>query len=462
MKSKTSEKYPGSALCIIYCSLIAMSNCGAPEIKLRDNKMEPVIEKTISNYTPITNGVYKKALDKKEQSIDDIFILALDRSEKIAIGAEDLFQAREKTRQAWGAVLPQVSFRANVYTLPAAPTGGSFNQGYRFYARQSIMTGLDEYSAIEAAPLNEKYSALRLKEQAALLYDQISQIFYKYLLLQDSLKTQNILLESSSDLKNELEKRFYLGKIRRSEILSVEAVIAKTQAQLVNTEVLISEAQKNIRSLAGLDRDFTPENPGSEDNFNSDHYPGNFFGQPENVQKRPDLAALKTAWELAKITTLNVLGGHLPSIYLEGQYRIPNSSEKSTTGIPDFYGGIVAQFPLFSGGIVHSQYLAAKSQEYQAELRYRELLRTAGEELDFYVHSWQAGEKQLSLLKTAKDRADNAYNTTLADYGIGQATNLEVLSALNNQAAARDEFEKTTLNQKLLIVHIKILAGELP
>jgi outer membrane protein TolC len=429
---------------------------------VQNQQTAKILDENLKVNDEAAGKAYKKTLDKEKLNVHDLFTLAVKYSEKMAIAKEDIIQSREKTRQAWGAVLPQLSFRANLNLPATASTGGLFTQGFRFYARQNILTGLNEFSGIRAAPLQEKYSALQLKSQEALLYDQIAQIFFEYLLLEDSLDTQNILLESSTDLKNELEKRFYLGKARRSEILNVEAVIAKTQAQIVNTRVLLSEAQKKIAELTGLERNFIPENPENENNFNLENYTENFLEQPVNMEKRPDLMSLKTAWELAKITSISLLGGHLPTIYLEGQYRIPDSAAATSGSTTDYYAGIVAQFPLFSGGIVHSQYLVAKSQERQAELRYRELLRNAREELNFYVHSWQSGEKQFSMLKTAKEKANSAYNTTLADYRVGQATNLEVLSALNNQASAKEEFEKTRLNQKLLIIHIKILAGELP
>jgi len=427
-------------------------------MKLNDRKIENIIEQNIK----VNNADLTDALSRDKLRIQDLYTLAMDHSEKIAVSTEDIFQAREKTREAWGSIFPQLSFRANLNLPVTSSTGGIFNQGFRFYARQNILTGWNEISAIRAGTLLEDYSTYQLKSQAANLYDQIAQIFFEYLLLEDSLNTQQILLENSTNLKNELEKRFYLGKNRRSEILSVDVIISKTSAQIVHSGVLLSEAQKKIRSLTGLDRDFVPDKKEDENKFNPDKYMDSYFDQPGNIDKRPDIMALKSEWELAKINSTNMLGNHLPTVYLEGQYRLPDAASSLQSGVPDYYGGIVVQFPLFSGGTTHSRFLAAKSRERQAELRYKELHRTAGDELNFYIHSWQAGEKQLEMLKQAKEKAEGAYIAMLQDYRVGQATNLEVLSALNNQVSARDEFEKARLNQKLLVIHIKIITGELP
>jgi outer membrane protein TolC len=428
-------------------------SCRTPELSLKDNQIEPLIERT---YKANTDAL-KHVLSKSSQNIDDLFILALDRSEKLAISSEDVYQSRERTRQAWGAIMPQISFRMGLYAPDntGSTTGGSFfTNGFRFYARQTILTGLDEITAIQTGKLQENFSLEMFQTQAADLYDQIAQVFFQYLLVQESLKTEKLLLENTLDLKLELERRLRLGKIRRSELLNTEVLIAKTEAIIGTLEDTLKNIESETKKLTGMDNVFSPELEVSYEDIDLSVYKNNF----QYLTNRPDLASLKIQWELSRHESNRTLGGHVPKIYLEGSYRLP--ADSSSEG--DYYGALVAEVPLFSGGQVHSQYLSAKSKERQAKLRYDEALRTASETYNYFISSFETGKNILKMQKFAFEKARNSYLVILADYRIGQATNLEVLSALSDHASAGLEYEKTRLNQQLNLLRIKILAGELP
>ncbi|MDH4262250.1 MAG: TolC family protein [Spirochaetia bacterium] len=439
-------------------------------------RTEKIIDESLRSLSEANQKTYQSVLVKEKLNVDDLYTLALRSSEKIAINGEDIIQSREKVRQAWGAVLPSVSFRASLYAPDTGATGvvgGTFSRGYRFYARQNILTGLDEYSGLKGSGMQEIFNISQLKSEAALLYDQIALVFFEYLILEDTLITQKILLDNSVELKKELEKRYNIGKVRRSEILSIEVMIDKTEAAVLNLNTQLNNAQKRIKDLTGLsaiNKNFIPEDPLEVKKINLEHYIGQAMSLEKisgdnlsddviaQLEKRPSMMSLKTNWELAKLDSIRALGGHLPKIYLEGSYRLPDA--RSPKG--DYYGGIIAEVPIFSGGIVHSQYLAAKSRERQAELRYQEALRNAKDELVYFLYSWDSGEKAREMLRQAKEKAEKNYQTILYDYRIGQATNLEVLSALNEAATVKEQYEKTRLNQMLTIIHIKIITGELP
>jgi len=438
------------------------------------NSINTESARILENNFQVSDKIYEATLAKEKLGVGDLYILALKHSEKMAIGAENVLQARQKTRQAWAAVLPSVSFRMSLYAPDTTGlTGGVFSRGFRFYARQNLLTGLDEVSGLRGGRLREDFDTFQLRAEAALLYDQIAQVFFEYLVLEDNLNTQKILIENSEDLKRELERRFNLGKVRRSELLSVEVVIAKTEAVIINLHNQLANARRKIRDLTGLssqNKAFVPEKPIDED-FKNDFKLDEKFTSNTNVvqdslppelllkiENRPDIASLKASWELAKLESFRASGGHLPKIYLEGSYRLPDAGSTGN----DYYGALVAEIPLFSGGLVHSQYLERKSRERQARLAWDEAVRLAKDELSYYIHAWRTGEKALEMLRLAMEKTQYNYKTILSDYRIGQATNLEALSALNESAAAKEEFEKTRLNQMLTILHIKILTGELP
>ena len=453
------EKLPGTVI-LLFIAVLLLSACKSEQIIQPGKNATILLEKNLN----LSRENIEKVLQKEKLNIHDLYTLALAYSEKLAIGAENVAQARQQTMQAWATVLPQVSFRMGLYAPDTAgtTTGNFSTRGFRFYARQTLLTGLDEITGLRAAPLVETYSILQLKTEAALLYDQVSRVFFEYLLLEHSLLTQKILLENSMDLKSELEKRYALGKIRRSEILSIEVMIAKIQSQIISLDTSLNRAQYNIRVLTGITSDkkeFIPETPDHDTtylkNLDSTEIKTQFLA---DVGSRPDLQSLKTAWELAKLETQQALGGHLPKVYLEGSYRLPDASSTGN----DFYGGIYAEVPLFSGGMVHSKYLAAVSREQQARLRYQEAVRASENELIYYLESWRSGETALEKLDFARQKSEQNYRSLLSDYRLGQATNLEVLTALNDAASVKDDFEKTRLNQMLTIIHLKILTGKLP
>ncbi|HQO03740.1 MAG TPA: hypothetical protein PLI62_15860, partial [Spirochaetota bacterium] len=111
------------------------------------------LQKIFRDVTGTGPADLKESSGRSVLTLYDAYILSLHKGEGLAIAGEDFLQAAARRRQAFGSFLPRISLKAqkifpedNVRNQSAV--SGS---GVSLYARQPIITGLDEWSAFKLA-----------------------------------------------------------------------------------------------------------------------------------------------------------------------------------------------------------------------------------------------------------------------------------------------------------------------
>ncbi|HRP69738.1 MAG TPA: TolC family protein, partial [Turneriella sp.] len=149
--------------CLFFLCVPFFWVCRSAPVTLNDNSIESVYEKVLAQ-----SAVKKKLLDidiaSKNFTIEELFILSLDRTEQLAIAAERTSAADAGVRKSYGAWLPRISMIAAQY---APLTPGFVVPGVRFSARQNIMTGLNEYTGVVGARLTRVSEEQNLRAEMA-------------------------------------------------------------------------------------------------------------------------------------------------------------------------------------------------------------------------------------------------------------------------------------------------------
>ncbi|HNX57841.1 MAG TPA: TolC family protein [Spirochaetota bacterium] len=407
----------------------------------------------------VTDDDIKAAESKKAVSLFDAFALSVRNTEALPIIGENVIQSRSVRNQAIGAYLPKVSLNAARpipdNNPPSGATGSLPSKTYAYiYARQPIITGLNELSGIELASKSESISRNTLALTAQQQFLLISQKYYLVCQLQETLKTDRDIIDLYRKNRGELVRRVSVGKNRQNDVLSTDAQIARLDAQIISITSQLETARNDLISSAGLRAD-------TDIAGGIDLPPPSFT--PDDTRtaayKRYEVLIAQQNVELAGINLKAAWGGHLPTVYLEGNYRLYNESKVDAD---KFYAAITASLPIFNGGITQEKVSQAESMKRQANLNLSQTVRTVEESIRTSYDTWNSAVKQSDAYKRALESAERNYNVTMNDYRLNLVTILEVITALTNLQQARNDYSAALLSAGLARIHLGTSIGEFP
>ncbi len=421
--------------------LLLLTACRSAPVTLGDNRLEPVYEQVLRD-SAIKARLYEIDANKQKFTIEELFVLSLDRTEQMAITAEKSFAADAKVRRSYGAWLPRLNLSAAQYA-PERP--GFVVPGVRFAARQNIMTGLTEYTGIVGARLERVAEEQGLRAELAAHLLNIADAALQ-LQLSESLVTQakDAVTVTESSLA-EIRRRVAIGRNKRGDALKAEARLKQKQADLLAQQERLAQLRRYLGFLTGLNRDFGVDGTTEK------------YAAPENqkevdLTRRADIALGKTVVDIRKNEVDAAHGGHLPNIYLDGSYRPALEANQQTS----YFGGIVAELPLFQGGQTVENANIATSRLRQAELELRQAERKARVEIDDAREALIKAQGEYQAYSESAAAAEKNYKVQLADMRLGISTILDVLQAsedvqLARAAAAQAEYRRQIARVRLFV-----------
>jgi len=292
--------------------------------------------------------------------------------------------------------------------------------------------------AADAATL----SALESSRQARALL--AAQVAASYLTLRELQLRQTLAEENAARQLETLtltQGRFDAGLVPKLDVHQAELNLARTRAVLPR---LTQQRQATLRTLEVL----TGRQPGTLEARLRDSAP---IPMPDGIERvelpadvirrRPDLRAAEQDL-LAAADRVGVAKAELyPRLSLSGSFAF----EARETG--DLFGGnsVATKFgpflsvPLFQGGRLRAQVNAAESRARQADLRYRQLVLRALEDVENALTAYREETRREQTLQEGVDASATTVLQVRSLYENGLVTFLNVLDAERNLAAIQDE-----------------------
>lgn len=424
--------------------VITLTACRSAPVTLGDNRLEPVYEQVLRD-SAIKARLYEIDANKQKFTIEELFVLSLDRTEQMAITAEKTFAAEAKVRRSYGAWLPRLNLTAAQYA-PERP--GFVVPGVRFAARQNIMTGLTEYTGIVGARLERvaEEQGLRAELSAHLLNIADAAL---QLQLSESLVTQakDAVSVTESSL-SEIRRRVAIGRNKRGDALKAEARLKQKQADLLAQQERLAQLRRYLGFLTGLNREFGVD--GATEKYTVEEQQKNV-----DLSRRADIALGRTVVDIRKNEVDAAHGGHLPNIYLDGSYRPALEANQQTS----YFGGVVAELPLFQGGQTVENANIAISRLRQAELELKQAERKARVEVDDARDALSKAQGEYEAYSESAAAAEKNYRAQLADMRLGIATILDVLQASEDVQLARSAAAQADYRRQIARVRFFVAQG---
>jgi len=395
------------------------------------------------------------ASSKPALSVYDAFALSVRCTENLPVKGENVIQAKSQYSQSIGAYLPSVAINAEKSHYEKSSAGTSSNNTSAYlYGRQPIITGLNEWSEINRSKraASVSYKVLVLSAQQQLL--TVAQKYYLVCQLQSKYETDLEMIDLYKKIRIELVRRVSVGKNRQNDVIRTDGQISRLEAQAASDLSQLETAKSDLALSIGVSSPVSVSGPVN--------LPPPLYRSEDIsliVSRRLEIAIARENIDIADMNLNTAIGGHLPSIYLDGNYRL--YTEGDDPG--DKYNvAIVASLPIFQGGITSEKVSLAKSAKRQADLTLAETTRAVKEDIISSYNIWGGFVKQYDAYKKALGSAERNYNITMNDYRLSLVTILDVISVLAELRQARNDFNTAMFALELSRIKLGVAISEFP
>ena len=418
--------------------------------------------------------LYAQADALVEYSLEDLYKLALERSERIKISGEDVYIAGTNQEKARSFLLPKLStFGSQLkYNDARVSDTGSVIQptdqsqwGLRL--DQSLTLSGKEITALKIAKDNierSKYDLFAVKEAYML---SVSAAYYDFLHTKKLVQISKANVERLTKYKQAAETRLKVGEVTKTAVLRAEAELSGAMSDLIKTENLLKLSKAYLARIVGIQEEGFDVKEGAlvkdYDAFGDSCMPltAECLKDKANAE-RAELKSLKLQKNMAEQQIRYSYGGFWPILSAEGVYQRTVQTPETTNIIRDLaYGGLRLTFPFFEGGLRAAEVNEAYAKKRQIDYSYEDSKKSIGIEVDsaFLDLTTQKG-----VLKSLEDQftfANDNYNAIMKQFVNGLANSIDVMDANTLIFTAERQLADAFYNYQQAILKVKRATGTL-
>ncbi|MCY1019783.1 TolC family protein [Pyxidicoccus sp. MSG2] len=343
-----------------------------------------------------------------------------------------LEQADTASRKAWAGYLPTItasgaiirnSDAAIIPPGPIAPVPITIQPLVQRQAqielRQAIIAP-QLWAGISAAYKSERVAALNVEQARREILFGVAQAYYGAAAQGKAVNVQERLVELNAARAKDTRVRFEAGTVTRVAQLRAEQDLSRAEQDLIRAQNAYASARLVLATLLAFDdADFDvapppePEVPVKTD-------PDQLYQR--SLEQRADVAASRETVELARTNKLGAWLAYLPTVGVNGAYRIANSggfTGQSDTWLITF----AASWTLWDGGLREANLTEASARiaeslanQRKAELTAREDVKRSQLDLASALANRLKAEQTVELARESQRLTDVSFKAGVATY----------------------------------------------
>jgi outer membrane protein TolC len=307
---------------------------------------------------------------------------------------------------------------------------------------------------------NYEQSTIAVDEQELLLRDLqqtvllgVASNFYQVLQSEESVRVLRNSLSLRAEQVRDVQARARLGISRPLDLAQAQADESSTRVSLMQAESNARQARTTLAFLLGLDYidnplldTFTPpQGPRPAVDFEQDA-----------VDHRLDLAAARKGVEIASVSVKAAYAQYYPSANLNMSFLLYSSAGG---GNPWSLTASLLQ-PIFNAGLTYQDVRDALSGLRQSVMQQDRLARQIHEDVALAYEDFITSTTKINELEVTVNAAQRAYDLAVAQYRVGNASNLDQLQAQDQLLSAQLQLSNERFNQKVFYLNLLRVTGQ--
>lgn len=218
------------------------------------------------------------------------------------------------------------------------------------------------------------------------------------------------------------------GTVAKSDVITAQALLLQTRAQLINTEVARAQSEHAIAVLAGRPPAELAIAPGRL----TDKLPASPASVPSRLlERRPDIAAAERIMQQQNAAIGVAIAGYYPDIALSGAIGYAgNPFVRQIAGAnPVWSYGLSLAQPLLNGGLTDAQVAAARASYNSSVATYRQTVLTAFQQVEDALAAIRVLSDEIVVQIKATKAAEQAVKIAINEYRTGTQSYTTVVTA---------------------------------
>lgn len=421
------------------------------------------------------------SLYAQEYSLNDLYEIALERSEVLRIAEEDFFIAEREKDQALAQLLPSISafgyhtrfkdaqFSSGFLVQPDYTNewGLRLDQTYSLGGREFTNYGITKQGIIKSG-----YDLHSTRE--AFLLD-ISTQYYDVLRGAREAEIATANVERLKKHRDAAKKRLEVGEAIKTDLLRAEAELADAETELIRAKNTLRVLKNSLAESVGITGSYDLKEPVTEIDFGSSESEPDLDFLPEGcalsvieclkemaLSERAELQSLIMQKRIAEEGVKAARSSYWPDLSIEGEYfnqrNVPSRSFELEESIS---GAVRLDFPFFEGGLTRARVAQAKAQLRQAELNLAELERriTVGVENSYINVLTESSVTKKTMVEV--EFASENYDLVSKQFKYGLANSVDVIDANTRLVSAERQLVNARYVYQLSLIRLKRATGVL-
>jgi outer membrane protein TolC len=409
-----------------------------------------------------------RAQEIHSYSLEEIYRIALEKSEDVQIADENVEQSKGQVIKARSMLLPKLNLNYSKthynkqITLEMPGMEGIAGMSFEIFPQdtytatttliQPIYMGGMQWASYGQAKSFHKLTQLSTAKAKQELLFAISALYFQILKVEAELQITNKSLELAKKQLDVAKALLGAGEVTTTSVLRAELDLTNDERLLIEQQNNLRILKKQLSTLVGLKGDFILERPQALP------FPQSELNQLLEIGKRRsfDIQIAEKQLSTAMLEKRKAYSFFQPTV--SASVTFLNQSAPFPTKEYLAYG-LNVSIPIFDGGLAYGSLKEAKAKEQQAILARSKLLKQLNTDITQAYLDLETLSATLETLEKAVELAEKNYQITTKLFAVGEATSLEVSQALTAFDKAQKDLSNLKYDRYLAILRLQKTIG---
>ena len=338
----------------------------------------------------------------------------------------------------------------------------SYNGSYSLSGQWTVWNGGRNTNTIKLDRLAEQEAELSSRETANSIQERIAQIFSQILYLDESVKVNEQMLETSKKNEERGQEMLNVGKMSKADLAQLSAQRANDEYSIVEAKTQLMNYKLQMKQLLEItdETEFEVAVPEIGDEMILAAIPALQTVYEEALLSRPEIERSQLAVKGSEVSVSIAKAGWMPNVSVTGGVTTSTNSLSGTGWGSQFKSNVNTQLglgvsmPIYDGRSTKTAVNKAKIQQLQARLDLQDLQKTLYSDIQGYWINAVNNQEKYKAAKSSVESAQQSYDLLSEQFRLGLKNIVELLAGKDNLLnAQQNQLQSkylTLYNQQML------------
>jgi len=399
---------------------------------------------------------------QKKWTLQDCIDYAMENNITLKKSQLQKQSATEELKGAKAALLPTLSASTNQSlgyqpwkdTGTAYVTNGtvntkvdktSYNGSYSLNGQWTVWNGNRNTNTIRLDELSEQQAELSAQETANSIQERIAQLFSQILYLDENVKVNEQMLETSQKNEERGREMVEVGKMSKADLAQLSAQRANDEYSIVEAQSQLLNYKLQLKQLLEITDEvpFDVAVPEISDDRILADIPSLQSVYEAALLTRPEIERLQLSVKSSDVSVSIAKAGWMPNVNLTGGVTTSTNSLSGTGWGSQFKSnvntslGVGVSVPIYDGRSTKTAVNKAKIQQLQAQLNLLDEQKTLYTDIQQFWLNATTNQQKYKAASSSVESAKQSYDLLSEQFRLGLKNIIELMTGKDNLLSAQ-------------------------